>query len=302
MKAHVLITGADSPTAVRLMNAIANDVIVWAAESDAAAPGLTLVPVERRLLVPPGDHAGFVDRVAALCEEHCIDVVIPTHDTELLPMCVERGRLERIGVGVMVGSMQTLLACLDRFEAIRQANGVIGVPDTKIFDGSFRPASEEFPVVVKPRRGGATMGGRVIWSTEDLDNLPRDPQTIAQEFLSGAEYSVDVLTNRHGELIDTVARQRLRVNPGVTITCDIAENDALAQAASTIATAIGLRGAANLRFRYDGNGSPRLLEVNAAVETREMWRMWLDELLGVELVSAADTGDGGEGGSMAAAE
>jgi biotin carboxylase len=91
----------------------------------------------------------------------------------------------------------------------------------------------------------------------------------------------------------------------VTITCDITENEALAHAAAKVAEAINLRGAANLRFRYDGQGAPRLVEVNAAVETRELWRMWLDEILGTELVSNLGDGDsrgGGEPGSVAAAE
>ena len=57
-----------------------------AGDIDPFAAGLYLVAPERRAILPRGDDPRFADVLLARCRARGVDVVVPTVDTELLPL------------------------------------------------------------------------------------------------------------------------------------------------------------------------------------------------------------------------
>ena len=54
-------------------------------------------------------------------------------------------------------------------------------------------------------------------SASDLAKLPRSGRLIAQDYLPGDEYSIDVLADRVGHVVASVPRLRARVDSGISV-------------------------------------------------------------------------------------
>lgn len=291
MKKRVLVTGVGGPAAVAFMNALPmGQFDLHAVDIDPYAPGLYLVPSANRHLVMRGDHPDFVSHLIALCEKHGIDAVVPTVDAELLPLARGAGRFEAIGVKVMVASEATLETCIDKWLLLTTCSGTVPVPWSTL-GGAPMSWSEMFPCIVKPRTGSGSRGVFKIDSVEALRKVSLSDKLIVQQYLPGEEYSVDVYVGKDGSLRAAVPRLRLKVDSGVAVTSRTVRIPELSRYAAKVARIIQLRGVANIQFRRDSEGMPRLLEVNArfagtmSLTVRSgvnMPALALDELFGTE--------------------
>lgn len=242
-------------------------VACWAVDIDPCAAGLYLVPRDRRSLVPRGDDPGFVDAVLDLCRRERIDVLVPTVDTELIPVARRLEDFTELGVAVLSPSLATLEHCLDKWSLLRGCGPDVPVPRGGLLDDDADPASSgwaslEWPRLVKPRRGSGSRGIRLVEDPVAFDRLPRDGSLLVQEYLPGPEYSVDTLAYRDGHVAAAVPRSRLKVDSGIAVAgCTVDRTD-LVEAAKAVARSVGLTSVANIQFREDAGGTPRLLEVN----------------------------------------
>ena len=246
---RVLVTGAGGPAGVAVLRSLARrpDVTLMAADMDRYASGLYLVDAGARFLVEPGLADTFVDSLVELCERERVDVLFSTVDVELPRIAAERKRLDAIGTALAAPSLETLEVCLDKFALARRCADVLPTPRTELL-GSTDPASWDYPVIVKPRRGA---GSRGVHQVDDAEALR-----------PGDEYSVDTLADADGHVVAAVPRSRLRVDSGVSVAgCTVADRE-LEQTARRVAAAIGLVGVANIQLRRDAEGRAALLEVN----------------------------------------
>jgi carbamoyl-phosphate synthase large subunit len=263
-RTKLLITGVGGPAAVSFMKAVRGEPVdIYAADMDPHAAGLYLVPADRRLIVPAGADDAFVPRVLEYCESHGIGVLLPTVDSELLPVARARDRFEELGVRLLLASVETLEVCLDKFELMRRCHGVVPIPRSAIFDTAFVSAAWEYPLIVKPRAGSGSRGILLVGSQSEMDAIPRAGHLLVQEFLPGEEYSVDVLASAEGRVIAAVPRLRMKVDSGIAVTSRTVKDPDLERHATEVARTIGLAFTANIQFRRNRDGVPCLMEVNA---------------------------------------
>jgi carbamoyl-phosphate synthase large subunit len=114
---------------------------------------------------------------------------------------------------------------------------------------------------VKPRIGSGSRGIRQV-TVEELHTVPTDGEWLIQELLPGMEYSVDVLIGPSGAELAAVPRERLKVDSGVAVAARTVRDSALQTLAFKAAKAAGIRGVANVQFKRDRNGAPKLMEIN----------------------------------------
>ncbi len=268
---RLLVTGAGGPAAVAFMQAVdqSADVhaICWAVDIDPCAAGLYLVPQDRRSLVPRGDDPGFADAVLDRCRTERIDVLVPTVDSELLPVARRLDDFAGLGVAVLSPSPDTLERCLDKWALLQGCGPDVPIPRGGLLDDGFDPASSGWaslgwPRLVKPRRGSGSRGIRLIDDQAAFDRLARDGTLLVQEYLPGPEYSVDTLAYRDGHVAAAVPRSRLKVDSGIAVAGCTVDRADLVEAAKAVARSVGLTSVANIQFREDAAGTPRLLEVN----------------------------------------
>lgn len=260
---RVLVTGAGGPSGVSILRDMVDErVTMLAADIDPYAAGLYLVDADERALLPRGDDPAFAPTLLGLCERWDVDVVIPTVDTELLPVAAMRERYAAVGTTIVCASVATLDACLDKAVLARLCDPLVRVPRTLIVDDAFDAAAVDLPVIVKPRSGSGSRGIRLVERVEELEALERDGTLLVQEHLPGPEFSLDVLARADGHVAGVVPRERLKVDSGIAVTGRTLHDDNLETFARDVAQAIGLTTVANVQVKQDAVGEPALLEVN----------------------------------------
>lgn len=261
---RVLVTGAGGPSGIAVMRAVESEALtLLAGDIDPYAAGLYLVPEARRALLPRGDDPAFADALLALCEREAVDVVVPTVDSELLPLARARARFAAAGVTLVLASEPTLATCLDKWALDARCRGQVRTPACWLVDAAFDPAAPELPAIVKPRSGSGSRGIALLRTRAELEALPRDATLLVQEHLPGAEFSLDVLARGDGEVVAVVPRERLKVDSGIAITGRTVRDEALEAFGADVARLIGLTTVANVQAKRAADGAPALLEVNA---------------------------------------
>lgn len=259
----LLVTGAGGPAAVSFLRSLADEPVrLHAVDIDPYAAGLYLVPEDRRAIVPRGDAPDFVDELVRRCLDWGISLLVPTVECELGPVTEALERFEAAGVLVLVQPAPVLDATLDKWAMAERCRDLVPLPATWLLDAGFTPDGTAFPLIVKPRCGSGSQGVRVVHDAAELARVPRDGSLIAQELLPGAEYSVDVLCRRDGTVVAAVPRERLKVDSGVAVTARTLHHPELEALTARLARSLGFNGVANVQWRLDGAGRPRLLEVN----------------------------------------
>ncbi len=260
---RVLVTGVGGPSGVSVMRAIASEQLtIFAADIDPYAAGLYLVPEAQRAILRRGDDPAFAAHLLGLCRELDVGVVVPTVDSELLPLAAMREQFARAGVKLVLASEQTLAVCLDKWALHGRCAGRVRVPGTWLVDAGFDPAAPALPAIVKPRSGSGSRGIELLEERERLERLPRDGTLLVQEHLPGAEYSLDVLAAADGSVLAVVPRARLKIDSGIAITGRTLRDERLESFGATVAQAIGLTTVANVQAKEAPGGEPALLEVN----------------------------------------
>jgi carbamoyl-phosphate synthase large subunit len=257
---RVLVTGAGGPSGISILRAMEGEPVeMLAADIDPYAAGLYLVGADRRFLLPRGDDPRFASDLLARCSREGIDVVVPTVDTELLPLARMRTQFE---AKLVLASEATLAVCLDKWELAQRCAGRVRVPWTVVVDGAFDPDAIELPAIVKPRSGSGSRGIRLVERRSELEALERDGTLLVQEHLPGPEHSLDVLARGDGHVAAVVPRERLKVDSGIAVTGRTLHDDGLDAFAREVAAAIELTTVANVQVKEDADGEPALLEVN----------------------------------------
>jgi carbamoyl-phosphate synthase large subunit len=260
----------------------------FSADIDPHAPGLYLVDSAHRLLLPRGDDPGFVEAMLEICGEHDIDVLVPTVDSELVPLADARDELEAAGTSVLVAPTRALRLCLDKWALMQVADGSVPIPRSAPLDDDFDPGDFELPVLVKPRVGSGSRGVRRVDSWDALGAV-RDRSLLVQAHLPGPEYSLDVLARADGEVRAVVPRERLRIDSGIAITSRTVHDEELEAIGARAVETVGITGVANVQVMRDAAGAPRLIEINprfpgtmplTVASGVNMPRLALGELLG----------------------
>jgi len=292
----ILITGTGGPSGISILKDLdGGPYQLFSGDIDPYATGLYLVPEHQRMLLPRGEDPDFVDKVLGVCEQLGIDVLIPTVDTELLPLAKRLDEFKAIGTDPVIASQETLEVCLDKWKLHERCEGSVRVPATVVVDEDFDASSIDLPVIVKPRTGSGSRGIRLIKEVHDLEQLERDGSLLVQELLPGPEFSLDVFADRSGEVLAVVPRERLKVDSGIAITGRTTHDEALEKFGADVARLIGLNTVANVQAKEASEGVPALLEVNPRFPGTmpltiaagvDMPKLAVDEALGLELPAA----------------
>lgn len=291
----VLLTGAGAPGASgiikSLRSAAERDLRIVAVDMNADAYGFAFA--DRGYTVPAGGDPGYVSRMLEIADSESVDVVLPLTTAELSPLAAHRDEFQ---ARVMVSNPEALAVANDksRLYEYLNARGFASAPEFQRVDSeeAFVAAVEalgypEEPVCFKPPVSSGMRGFRVLdTGTDRLERLLQEkpgapittleeirpvlssaesfPELTVMEYLPGEEYSVDVLA-----MDDTVGpvvpRSRTRTRAGITFEGTVERREDLIEEASRICRGLGLEYNVNLQFKYDAEGSPRIIEINPRV-------------------------------------
>lgn len=186
--------------------------------TDMAQLSSGLVHADHPAVVPPANDPSYVDVLLELCEQHAVRVVFHGSEPELKRMSAERERFARAGILLPINPAGVIETCLDKF-ATMQALSAAGFSVPRYERVTSLEEAERFeslPAVLKPSVGGG--GSAHLYLVQDSDELLACarmllgvfPEFIVQEYVGTpeTEYTVGVLLDLHGTLINSIAIRR----------------------------------------------------------------------------------------------
>jgi hypothetical protein len=228
-------------------------VRVVAADSDPLAAGLFLA--DERVLLPAAGDSAYDEALLRTVDRYAIDVLIPSHSVELLPIARLRNRNAKIASMTFLPSERLIHAYADKWEThVRISAMGLSAPRTAL--GFVPDVGESEPCIIKPRYGTGSHGVTRLAGLEAARwcAAHSDPTAfIVQEGLTGSELSVDVLSTDDGSVVATLVRERLRVRHGAAVAARVFPYEPATEAIRCLANEEQLSGLWNVQgFAADG--------------------------------------------------
>ncbi|MFW6385112.1 MAG: ATP-grasp domain-containing protein [Halodesulfurarchaeum sp.] len=291
----VLMTGAGAPGASGIVRSLRSnddlDVRIVGVDMNEDVYGFSLVDAYDT--IPAGGDGDYIPEMVDVAEREQADVILPLTTAELRPLSANRDAFDAT---VMVSDPGPLHNANDKgalYEFLDE-NGFASTPEFRRVDSesTFVDAVESLgypdePVCFKPPVASGMRGFRILDERFDrltrlLEKKPDEavttlseirpvlasadtfPELVVMEYLPGEEYSVDVLAMEN-DVRPVVPRTRSRTRAGITFQGVVEKRADLIEEAAAITRGIGLEYNVNLQFKHDGNGRPKLIEINPRV-------------------------------------
>jgi carbamoyl-phosphate synthase large subunit len=168
------------------------------------------------VLLPSVTEFSYISSLLEVCKKHEIQLLIPLIDTELQVLADQRNEFEKIGVTVLVSSSEVNRICFDKrntasfFESIQ-----FNTPKTLDPAQILSDPDACYPLMLKPASGSGSKGVTKINNSEELQFfLKYIPNPLLQEYVTGREYTIDVLMDFQGRARAAVPRLRMETRAG----------------------------------------------------------------------------------------
>ena len=273
MKPHLTVLLSSAGRRVELLNCFREDarelglsLSVLAVDCDPAMSAACRA-ADASAAVPRCTEAAFIPRLREICAAEKVDLVVPTIDTELLPLAAARAAFESAGTRVAVSDLETVALARDKLRtaAFLRQHGIsspASMPMSGLLD---HPGALRYPVILKRVDGSSSLGMHEAASGEEVRRLRLDPLGyLAQEKWTGREYTVNLFFDCSGRCRAAVPHWRCEVRAGEVSKGVTTRHPLLADFAARLAMALpGARGALCFQAIVTGDGRGVVFEINA---------------------------------------
>jgi len=205
--------------------------------------------------LPYVDVPEFIDALNRIIDEHEIDFLFPAHDSVVLSFAVHQ---QKLNCKVIGSSVETCRICRSKRTTYEKFVSLLKVPELYARLENI----SEWPIFLKPDIGQDSRGTYLAHSYKEAKfYVSQDSSLLPMEYLPGAEYTVDCFTDCHGCLRFVGARERIRVQNGISVHSRPVNDDAFHKIAKTINYRLELRGVWFFRVKKDNDGQITLMEI-----------------------------------------
>ena len=175
----------------------------------------------------------YLPTLLKICREEEIDLLIPTIDTDLLLLAENKALFEEQGTKVMISSVESVSLCRDkRFTTAFFEKCGVAAPSTVDRVEDYRG---EFPCFIKPKDGSSSINAYKVETPEELKMYAEQvPDYIIQDYISGREYTIDILCDFEGNPIYITPRERVEVRGGEVLKTEIIRDETVLKEAFDI--------------------------------------------------------------------
>ncbi|TDB02894.1 ATP-grasp domain-containing protein [Halomonas marinisediminis] len=251
--------------------------------ADCSAYATALQEADEAVIVPRVDDPGYIDELLSLCVKKQISLLVPLNDHELPLLAREQKRFAAMGTRVLVSSPEVVELAADKLATARFAERIgLLAPKTYLSLEAALKALEshevQFPLIIKPRWGSASLGVERVEDRETLELAWRWSQhrfpalglrqasstgsgLIIQSMLPGQEYGLDVVNDLSGYYRTTFVKRKLAMRSGETERAITESNPLLKAVGERLGQALGHIGNLDCDLFFDGQQA-YLLELN----------------------------------------
>ncbi|WP_439437655.1 ATP-grasp domain-containing protein [Salinivibrio costicola] len=265
-KLRILFTGGGGSGNELIFKQLSKNYELFFADADESTINPT-IPSMRAVRIPLASDEEFVERVLSIIHEYNIDLLIPGVDEELPLMRDIKSALPHIDI--MVPSHDNVIVMMDKLSLMKKLRDEgIDAPYTTTLEAIDKLS---FPFFVKPRWGRGSRGIQTIHSAEDLqqyrmNSVHDDSEIIAQDLMTGTEYTVMMSADRHGNL-HAVVPVRVELKKGITIKATTERNELVIDACIKIHDIFNTQGCYNIQVFLQPDGRVLPIEINPRVST-----------------------------------
>lgn len=165
--------------------------------------------------LPPIKSDCFLPALKDFCLRNNVRLVVPTIDTELLPLALAKENFAENGISLLVSSPEVIRICYDKFRTAQFFESH-HIPHPRLYSiEQLQTNSSLFPVFIKPAQGSASVGACPARTLEELEFFRAQLESpLIQEYVKGQEYTLDVLGDFQGTPRCVVPRLRLETRAG----------------------------------------------------------------------------------------
>ena len=216
---------------------------------------------DRSYRVPFAHEEGYLEEVLSICEAEGVRLAVPTIDDELPIFGAAREAFRSIGVVLGCSPEATSTLCNDKYATCARLIEA-GVPAAQSYLPSQLTEDLALPLFIKPRAGRGAVGAFAVHTPDQLDFFLHYVESpIVQEYLSGPEFTIDVLCDFAGRPLSIVPRERVVIRAGVIDRGRTVNDRRLIALAEAVCAAISFAGPINIQCRMRGD-QPVVFEIN----------------------------------------
>jgi len=232
---------------------------------DATPMSPAIQLVDHPHIVPEIDSGKYIDALADIVQREKIDLLIPLIDSELPAIASAVERFSSLGCRALISSASVVQVCRDKLQTFRKLTEAgIDTPMTSLWIAVVEQKRHHFPYFLKPRSGSAAKGNYVIRTLDELRTFgARVKDAIVQEFVEGAEHTLDVYVDFEERVRCVVPRKRLEVRTGEVSKGLIVKDPAIMAVGHRVAEMLGeCRGVITMQCIVTPQGRIRVIEIN----------------------------------------
>jgi carbamoyl-phosphate synthase large subunit len=196
---------------LRVSEDVKNRWNVIAADADPFAWGLYVA--EKKEILPLAKHADYFNVLNDVIKKHLINAIVPGSEIEASLLSANKEKFPQISI--ITNDKKLMPLMMDKFFMHEKLNslGINFIETTPISNWKTVIERFGFPVVVKPTVGTGGSKGVVLVSNEKelLELITSENTSLCIQPYIGTpddEYTVGVLTDKSGKLIDSIVMKR----------------------------------------------------------------------------------------------
>jgi len=257
---------------------------VYGVNSDPITPA---VPFLDGFSVAPSIYdEKYIPFLLDFCKDNEIGLIVPVFDIDLPILSKNMGKFKDANIFVLVSDLKITEICADKFslcEFLSKEN----VSSIKTFVSlSDAKKSLNYPIVVKPRSGMGSLETYIAENEDELivfakrserkirenylrfesEKFTGDEAIVFQEFISGKEFGLDIISDLEGNFVTTVVKEKLRMRSGETDAAIVLRNENLEFLGEKVHIALSKLGKVRGNVDVDvivRNDVPYVIDVNA---------------------------------------
>lgn len=218
---------------------------------------------------PLTNHESYIPWLVSLIEKHKISLVIPGIEADVVAWNEHRAAIEQSGALVLLNNPELIRLCTDKwlfYQRLIENNSPYAIPTSLVFDEEL----QQFPLLLKPRKGSGSKGITIVENRESLEEHLSDigPKMIVQPVIGTAEeeYTTSAFFDRDSRLCASITLKRKLSQTGFTESAETVEIDDIENALLHLGKIFMPVGPTNFQFRVD-KGQLKLLEINPRISS-----------------------------------
>lgn len=194
---------------------------VIAIDCDMTAPALYFADAFE--IVPRINDKEYIHVIKQLCNKYKINAVLSLIDPELTLLANYKEDFLRKGIHLIISDKETIEICFDKYftyKFLKEYN-LPGIPTYISIDevmAAVEKGEISMPLIVKPRKGSASMGINTVYSLKELQILFESyDDLVIQPFIQGTEYGIDCYIDMvNYRTINIFCKRKLKMRAGET--------------------------------------------------------------------------------------